>query len=83
MVRARLLWPQTKNMSEVDNKQSCEPEVEFLPKVFKTPSRLNCRFGWGDVTTGEFLRHNFDQLVLIGVIVRTFVFRNLVPRLLR
>ncbi|MEJ2528864.1 MAG: hypothetical protein P8Z39_01970 [Gammaproteobacteria bacterium] len=51
---------------QIENRTENLPEVEFLPRIHKAPSRLNCKFGWGDVTTREFQQRDFEKLVLVG-----------------
>lgn len=43
-----------------------EPEVELLPRVLNTPSRLSCRFGWDARTTAAFQSLDFEELQLRG-----------------
>ncbi|WP_105171911.1 hypothetical protein [Pseudoalteromonas sp. T1lg24] len=43
-----------------------EPQVVTFPRIFKTPSRLECRFGWNDSSNKAFLENEFEQLVLQG-----------------
>ena len=67
---------------QVDDNQVNEPEVDLLPAILNTPSRLICRFGWGDVTTREFLKCDFDQLVLSGGREQGFSIPDLGPKAL-
>jgi hypothetical protein len=53
-------------MQIVESNCSDLPEVEYQPRVVNAPSRLNCRFGWGDETTQEFSSRDFEELLLKG-----------------